>query len=185
MKPLLPKSTLLIVVDVQERLVSVMPQPRMTDLLRAADILLGAARDLHAPVLVTEQYPAGLGPTVNALIGPLEAAGARRLEKTRFSAVGEPGLDSILEASRASAAVVLGMETHVCVFQTARDLTTRGIETYVVVDGVCSRREDHRETGLGLCQRAGAVLTTAESVVFDWLGDAAHPSFKALSKLVR
>ena len=77
------------------------------------------------------------------------------------------------------------MESHVCVYQTVRDLVARGLEVHVPIDGVTSRRDDHRAAGIGLCERAGAVRTTTESVVFDWLGRAGTDAFRELSKRIR
>ena len=77
------------------------------------------------------------------------------------------------------------MEAHVCVFQTARDLARRGLTVHVAADGVASRRDDHRDAGLSLCERAGAVVTTTETVVFDWLERAGSEQFKLLSKVIR
>jgi nicotinamidase-related amidase len=185
MDRLSPKTTALIVVDVQERLASAMPEPQLRDLLRATRILIEAARRLGAPLFNTEQYPKGLGPTLPEVAVLLEHAGAQRFVKTEFSACDADGFGSALEASGARAAVVVGMESHVCVYQTVRDLVRRGIEAYVPIDGVASRRDDHREAGLALSERAGAVRTTAESVVFDWLRESSSPEFKEISKLVK
>jgi nicotinamidase-related amidase len=184
MKHLDPKTTLVLVVDVQERLVSAMPASRVLDVERATRILVGAARLLGAQVAYTEQYPKGLGATLPSLLPLLQEAGAARLEKTSFSVTGAAEWNAVAAAAACEAIVVVGMEAHVCVAQSVRDLTS-SFNVHVAADGVCSRRDDHRELGLGLCAAAGALLTTAESVVFDWLGDAAHPEFKAVSKLVR
>ena len=77
------------------------------------------------------------------------------------------------------------METHVCVYQTVRDLVGRGLDVHVPIDGVASRRDDHSETGLALCRAAGATITTTETIVFDWLRRASGDAFKSLSKLIR
>lgn len=183
MKRLDPKKTALVVVDVQERLSAAMPEPQLTQVLRACTILGEAARLLGAPILITEQYPKGLGPTlasVTQVVGE-----APRFEKTEFSACDATGFGDALGETNAEAAVVVGMESHVCVYQTVRDLVSRGLDVYVPIDGVSSRRDDHRDTGLALCERAGAVRTTAESVVFDWLEKAEGDDFKRISKLVR
>lgn len=79
----------------------------------------------------------------------------------------------------------MGMETHVCVYQTVRELAARGTDVHVVIDGVASRRDDHRAAGIELCRAAGATITTMETVVFDWLGRAGSAEFKKLSKLIR
>ena len=180
-----PRRSALLIIDVQERLVAAMPDEQMRELERAARILLGAAAELGAPVLWTEQYPKGLGPTTAPLRAGLEAVGARPIEKLAFSACGETRFVAALEELELDAAIVLGMESHVCVFQTVRALCARGLEVHVPIDGVASRRDDHRHAGLALCERAGATLTTAETVLFDWLGEAGGDAFKKLSKLVR
>jgi nicotinamidase-related amidase len=185
MERLDPKTSLVLVVDVQERLAQAMPRARLADLERSAKILVEGARELSIPVLATEQYPRGLGPTLPSIAIPLDQVKARRFEKVAFSACEADGVRGALEASGARSVIVIGMETHVCVFQTARDLVAAGYGVQVPVDGVCSRRDDHREIGLELCQRAGAVLTTSETVLFDWLGVAGTEIFKRLSALVR
>lgn len=185
MDRLKPETTSLIVVDVQERLARVMPQPQLHELVRAARILIEAGRQLGASVLSTEQYPQGLGPTLPEVARLLESAGARRFEKTEFSACDADGFLQALHASGTRAAVVVGMESHICVYQTVRDLVERGVETYVPIDGVASRRDDYREAGLQLCERAGATRSASESVVFDWLRGAGAAQFKEISKLVK
>ena len=185
MQRLSPKTTAVVVVDVQERLAAAMPASQLEQVLRSARILLEAARLFGVPVLATEQYPKGLGPTIKELTPLLEAAGAQRFEKTAFSAGDVPAFGDALSACGARAAIVIGMESHVCVYQTARDLLARGIEVHVPIDGVSSRRDDHREAGISLSERAGAVRTTTESVVFDWLARAGGDEFRQLSKLIR
>ena len=102
-----------------------------------------------------------------------------------FSAVEANGFAAHVDADPPRTVIVVGMETHVCVFQTVRELVARGINVHVPIDGVASRREDHRIAGLELCRSAGATLTTMETVVFDWLRKAGTPEFKKLSKLIR
>lgn len=185
MERLEPKTSLVLVVDVQERLAGAMPERRLRDLERSARILIGGAVGLSGRVFATEQYPRGLGPTVASVSELLDSAKARRFEKVAFSACGADGFRSALEEIGAKTVVLIGMETHVCVFQTARDLIAAGVSVHVPVDGVASRRDDHREVGLGLCEKAGAVLTTSETVLFDWLGAAGSDVFKKLSALVK
>lgn len=180
-----PARSLLVVVDVQEKLVPVMAEEQMTALSRAANILLEAARTLSVRVLATEQYPQGLGRTIAPLSEKLSSLGVSPIAKTTFSACGEPAFLRALHAPLPRHAVVLGMETHICVIQTVRDLVALGIDVHVPMDGVASRRADHRDAGLGLCARAGAAVTTAETVAFDWLGQAGGDAFKAVSRLVR
>ena len=185
MRRLLPSQTAVLVIDVQERLASAMPAAQMAELTRAATVLLEAATLLGASAIYTEQYPAGLGRTVAPVAEALARAGAARVEKVDFSACDEPAFARAWAEQQRSVAVVLGMETHVCVFQTVRELTARGIEVHVPLDGVASRRDDHRAAGLELCRSAGATVTTMETIVFDWLRRAGSAEFKQLSKLIR
>jgi nicotinamidase-related amidase len=180
-----PASSLLLVVDVQERLAPAMPPPALERLVANGRLLLEAARLLHVPVVATEQYPKGLGPTIAALAEPLGAAGVQTIEKLAFGAADEPRVTQAIARSSPRSVVVIGMETHVCVFQTVRELVRRGYTTFVVADAVASRREENRALGLSLCERAGGISLPAESVVFDWLGVAGTDAFRALSKLMR
>ena len=136
-------------------------------------------------VLATEQYPKGLGHTVPPLAARLEAAGVAPVAKMTFDACGDPGLARALAAMAPRAVVVVGMETHVCVFQTVRELARRGYEVHVPVDAVASRTGENRTTGLALCERSGALVTTTETIVFDLLERAGTDAFKAVSKLVK
>lgn len=180
-----PSTSAIIIVDVQHRLARVMPDDDLAALERAARILLGAADELGAPVLATEQYPAGLGLTIPSIRQPLEASGAVIVDKLTFSACAEPRFVQAFKDTAADAAIVLGMEAHVCVFQTVRDLVGRGVQVTVPLDGVTSRRADHKRVGLDLCAQAGATISTAETILFDWLVQAGTDTFRKLSKLVR
>jgi nicotinamidase-related amidase len=185
MDRLSPASTALLVVDVQERLAPAMPPARMDALTRNVGILLDAASHLKVRVLASEQYPKGLGHTLPPLSEKLAAAGVHPIAKTTFDACGDPGIARALAAMAPRAVVVVGMETHVCVFQTVRELSRRGYEVHVVVDAVASRTEENRAAGIALCERAGAVPTTTETVVFDWLERAGTEAFRVVSKLVK
>ncbi len=185
MNRLLPAETALFVVDVQERLAAAMAAPRMEVLVRNAGVLLDAAGHLGVRVFASEQYPKGLGPTVAPVAEKLRALGVAAAAKMTFDACSEVAIARPLAASAPRAIVLLGMETHVCVFQTARELVRRGYEVHVPVDAVASRTEENRAAGLALCERAGAIPTTTETVVFDWLERAGTEAFKAISKLVK
>jgi nicotinamidase-related amidase len=182
---LLAGKTLVAVIDVQERLVAAMPPERMNVVSRKIDVLLQASARLGAPVVATEQYPKGLGPTIPSVAARLTEASATLVEKTAFSAAEIPAFAKRLYEVAPLAIVVVGMEAHVCVYQTVRDLVRRGVEVHVPVDAVISRHDDDRTTGLALCERAGAMLSTMETIVFDWLGRAGTDEFRAISKLVR
>jgi nicotinamidase-related amidase len=150
-------------------------------LIASAAFLLQCAALLECPVIATEQAPEKLGPTVPELAGLLTGA---PIAKTSFSMV-TPEVRSRLDAMSAKVAIVVGLETHVCVLQTAQDLVHLGIKPYVVVDAVSSMRRFERAVALRRLQAVGAVLTTAESIIFELLGSAEHPHFRAISKLTR
>jgi len=174
--------TALVVVDVQERLAAAMPPDDLARLVKYARALLGAARELAIPVLATEQYPKGLGPTLPAL---REILSSPPLQKMAFSCGADAGFCGALAATGRRQLILAGMETHVCVFQTARDLVALGYEVQVCADAVTSRTDEHRRVGLDLCREAGAVVTTAETAIFDLLRLAGTPQFKRVAPLVR
>ena len=185
MKRLIPKSTLLVVVDMQEKLAPAMPAERFALTLRNTAILLSAAQLLGLRTIASEQYPAGLGLTIPEVAALLAAISVAPMPKLHFDALGDDKIHSLAFAPRPEAVVIVGMEAHVCVFQTARSFVDRGVATYVVSDAVSSRTEENRLSGLALAERAGAIVTNAESVVFDLAERAGGPQFKAISKLVR
>lgn len=171
--------SVVLVVDVQDKLLAAMPAAK--SLVASVGFVLDVANLLAIPALATEQYPKGLGPT-NADI-------ARRLPpnplaKTAFSCCGAPGLYGALKMLDKPSVVLVGMEAHVCVAQTALDLLEHGFAVFLPVDAVASRFAVDSETALRRLDRAGAILTTAEAVAFEWMRDASHPNFKAVSKLV-
>jgi nicotinamidase-related amidase len=180
-----PTASALLVVDVQERLAAAMPQAAMDRLVASTLLLLESARLLGVSVFASEQYPKGLGPTVAPISEKLRALGVVPVDKLTFDAMGEPRLAQAVAARAPRAVVLVGVEAHVCVFQTARELVRRGFQVHVAADGVASRREESRALGLALCERAGAIATPAETIVFDWLGRAGTEEFKAIGKLLR
>jgi nicotinamidase-related amidase len=182
---LVPAESLVTVIDIQEGLAPAMAPARMADVARSVPLLLSAAKLLGVPVLATEQYPKGLKATIPPVLEKLDELGASRFEKTIFSAAEVPEVQRRIEQLSPKAIVVVGMETHVCVYQTVRDLRAKGFEVLVPVDGVASRRDEDRAVGLALCERAGAIPTSIETVIFEWLGRAGTDVFRAVSKLLR
>ena len=174
--------TVILVVDVQDRLTPAMPPDTYARLVKYARALIHCGKTLGLPVLCTEQYPKGLGRTVPELA---ELLPSPPLEKVHFSCGADPAFASALEATGRRQVIVCGMETHVCVFQTVRDLAGAGFEVHVCADAVGSRTEEHRRIGLELAREAGALVTTAETAIFDLLHQAATPEFKAVSPWVK
>ena len=171
--------TALVVVDVQEGFRSYDSFDGVADACRK---LVRAARILELPSIVSEQYPKGLGHTALevGLCGEGDGLRERVIEKTVFSAA---RADGFTLAGR-SQAIVCGIETHVCVSQTVHDLIGQGIEVHVPADAVGSRHQIDYERGLQRLERAGAVVTTVEAVLFELLERAGTPEFKAVQKLV-
>lgn len=178
------QDAVLLVVDVQERLSAAMPAPELERVLRNTRLLVEAAKTLGLPVLVTEQYPRGLGPTVAALREALPPEAAP-VEKVKFSCAAVDEVARRLAETGRHQVVLAGMEAHVCVFQTARDLSRDGFVPFVPRDAVCSRTAENHAVGLDLMREAGATITSTESVVFDLLGAAGTPEFKKLSALIK
>jgi nicotinamidase-related amidase len=173
----------LILIDIQARLAEAMhPELRARAIANAA-ILAEAARELAIPLTVTRQYPKGLGELVPELS---EALGEQQVsvDKTSFSCCGTDPFLAALDGGRKQA-VIAGMETHVCVLQTAHDLLARGYRVFVVEDAVCSRRELNHHNALARLRQAGVIVTNTESVMFEWLRDARHEQFKSLSRLIK
>lgn len=182
MTRLVPATSLIAVVDMQERLAAAMPGEALERTVKNVNILLEAAKVLGVRVLATEQYPKGLGPTLPAIREKLEG---QPFDKLTFDACCEPRFAHALAQAGVRDVIVVGMEAHVCVFQTAREIARRGYRVIVVADAVCSRSEENRVLGLGLASDVGAVVAPTETIVFDWLERAGSDAFKAISKLLR
>jgi nicotinamidase-related amidase len=175
--------SLLVVIDIQERLCKAMDQQVLEQLSSNTAILLEAAHELQVPVAVTEQYVKGLGSTIAPLGEKLGAA--PRHEKMAFSSCGCAGFVEQLRTSGRRQIVITGMETHGCVLQTVLELLDAGYQVQVVRDAVMSRSKRNWNTALEEMRQAGAVITCTESVLFQWLRVAGTESFKKLSKLVK
>ena len=182
-KPKLDRArAVVVVIDIQARLTPAMPPEMLERVVKYTRALCGAAKELSFPVIATEQYPKGLGPVIPEIRALLPSP---PLEKVHFSCGADAAFAAALEKTGRRQVIVCGMETHVCVFQTVRDLVAAGYEVHVCADAVSSRFEEHRRVGLELCREAGAVVTTAETVIFDLLHRAATDEFKKVSQLVR
>lgn len=181
-----PPRTGLLVIDVQERLAAAMPEPVRAQLERNIATLIAAAGTFQLPIIVSEQYPRGLGRTTPAVQAALdEVRDVCFFEKVDFAATSSPAWPVAIGDRLIDRWLVTGMETHVCVFQTVRALRSRGHEVIVLADAVASRTEGNWKNGLELCARTGATIANTETVVFDLLGKAGTDDFKALSRLIR
>jgi nicotinamidase-related amidase len=172
----------LVVIDIQERLVPAMPQKVYKRLRDTVSMLVQAAKLLGVPVVTTEQYPKGIGHTVAELAN---ACSDKVVEKVSFGCCGEPNfLEAIKETGR-SQVIVTGMEAHVCVYQTVLGMLEDGYHVHLLSDAICSRNKTDYLSGVANAKQAGAVVTTAETVLFQMLKESTHAQFKAISKLVK
>jgi nicotinamidase-related amidase len=178
--------TALLVVDIQERLMPAMPAAIGEQVLKNSRILIQTARTLGLPIVISQQYPKGLGATVPAIEEAVAgAAFVHRFDKLDFSAAQAPAFAPIAAQLKRDQWIVVGMEAHVCVFQTARDLVARGFATHVATDAISSRTKSNWRIGVSLAREAGAIATSTEVCVFDLLERAGSDEFKTLSKAVR
>ncbi len=171
--------TILIIIDIQDKLMKAMS--KSDRVYKNTNLLLAAAEQMKIPVVVTEQYPRGLGDTVAEIKANLKEY--HHVEKIKFSAFED--IKEILIRENRKTVLITGSETHVCVFQTARDLIAAGYSVQIVKDAVCSRFKEHYRNGLELMYGAGAVITNTETVVFDLLKIAGTPEFRVISPLVK
>jgi nicotinamidase-related amidase len=174
------ENAVLLVVDVQGKLARLMHEAEA--LFDTLARLVRGAKVLEVPVVATEQNPPGLGPTVGE-VAPLLPAPP--IPKMAFSCCGEPVLMAALEATGRRQVLLAGIEAHICVYQTARDLRVRGYEVHVVADAVSSRAVRNRDIGLAKMQAAGAEVTSVETALFEMLTVAEGPRFKQVLEIVR
>jgi nicotinamidase-related amidase len=172
------EGSVVLVIDVQERLM-----PAMCDgdtVIARAVRVAQAARLLDVPVRATEQYPAGLGPTVAALKPYPEAT----LEKTIFSALDHPDFPALLPIG-STEVVVAGVEAHICVLQTVLGLLAEGHRVVVVADAIGSRDPADKTYAIERARQDGAEIVTSEMVLFEWLRDSTHPKFREVQALIK
>jgi len=178
-----PQEALLLVIDIQERLHQAMEEARRSAYVKNSGILIKTAQALCMPIVVSEQYPRGLGstiPEIDALLGQ-----ASKYEKLAFSCWGEAPIRAAIEDSGRAAVIVIGIEAHVCVLQTVMDLIAAGYNAVVATDAVCSRNASDRVTAVQAMAEAGAVAYSTESIAFMLLQRAGTPEFKQVSPLFK
>ena len=176
-----PQDTVLLIIDVQGKLAQIVHESEAVE--RNISKLIRAAKILGVPVLYTEQYPKGLGHTVEALQELLSEE--KPLEKIAFSCCAEESFMEKLRGLNRNNVLVTGMETHVCVYQTANELIEDGYSVHLVADAVTSRTREDREIGIRCIEKAGAWLKSTEMVIFELLRIAQGEEFKAISKIIK
>ncbi len=172
---------LLVIVDIQERLAVAMSEKERV--IANTLHLIEAAKLLGVPLLVTEQYPKGLGPTVPEVRNAVQEYAP--IEKITFSCCGEGFFTEAVEETGKKQIILVGMETHVCVLQTCIDLLNAEYDVHVVADAICSRTDANYRTALEFMRDAGAVITCTETVLFQLLVKAGTEEFKAISKRIK
>jgi len=177
-----PSRTALVVCDIQEAFRHVVPD--FGDLAARALTAIWGFQSLGLPVLITEQYPKGLGRTAEEIACALPDD-FQVFEKTSFSACGSSAFLSAVEDNGISQIVLCGLETHICVSQTAHDLLHRGIQVHLLTDCVRSRSERDMHAGLDKMKLSGVVPSSIEMVLFELMADSKHPKFKEIQSLIK
>ncbi len=170
------------VIDIQERLAAAMAEREQV--MEAARRLILAARRLEVPIVLTEQYPRGIGPTEPVLVEVLGDAYAP-IEKLHFSCCEEPPFRERLQDLGREQVVLCGMEAHVCLLATCLDLLHDGFRVHVIAEGICSRNAEHKRLALAQMVQAGALVTCVEAAVYQMLRRAGTPEFKELLPLFK
>lgn len=176
-----PEDSLLLIIDIQERLAAVMSE-RQTVINNCLH-LIELSRLLKIPVIVTEQYPKGLGQTVEEIRNTLPEYSP--IEKMSFNCCEQKDFMETIDRFSKKKIIITGMETHICVLQTCLGLLKKGFSTHVVGDAVCSRSQENKKIGLELLRDAGAVITCTETVLFELLRVAGTEEFKVISKRIK
>jgi nicotinamidase-related amidase len=175
------QEVVLVIVDIQERLAAVMSgRQRVVDNCLH---LIELAKLRNIPIILNEQYPKGLGPTVPEIKGALQPY--KPLEKVTFSCCGGDAFPGILRNTGRKKVILTGMETHVCVLQTCIDLLRKGFVVHVVSDAICSRTVENFRTAIEFMRDAGAVITCTEAVLFQLLEKAGTEEFRVISKRIK
>lgn len=175
------ENSLFFLIDIQDRLVGMLKNRE--EIAKNNSILAKAAKILGVPVIASEQYPNGLGSTILEVREYLNTENV--LEKTSFSALATDTIKAKLEFLNRKKVVLTGIETHICVYQTARALLDAGYEVYVVKNACSSRSSKDYRTALELMRDYGAKLTCVETVLFELLGSSKHPNFKEIQALIK
>ena len=172
----------LVIIDIQVKLAPAMELQAMQAVTKNCAILLQAANLMQVPTLVTEQYPQGLGETLPELKQHFHHT--KSIAKTAFSACAEPTFKQHFHSDKTQI-VLVGMEAHICVLQTALNLLQANKQVFVVEDAIMSRSVSNKANAIARLRDAGCVITNTESVLFEWLANANHEAFKAISKLIK
>jgi nicotinamidase-related amidase len=179
------EDAVLVVVDVQERLLPAIDKELYARSLKNYKITIETAATLGLPIFLTEQYPRGLGPTVPDVLRALEGKTYERIEKITFSCARDEGFLAALSKTARRQVILIGMETHACVYLTSIDLVNAGYEVFVLDDAVSSRFLHNYQSAIAALRDSGAVVVSTETAVFQLMNVAGTPEFKKISSLLR
>ena len=175
----------LLIVNVQEKLTKAMPKTDRDIMISNITRLAQTARFLEIPITLSEHYSKGLGHTIPEIMQHLPPA-TQAKDKLTFSCCTAPGFEEQLgQDAKRKQIIIVGLEAHICIIQTAAGLQQWGYQVFVVEDAICSRSAAHRENAIQRMRQGGIKITNSESVAFEWLGDASHPHFSEVSQLYR
>ena len=177
---LTPENSIITVIDIQKKLVNA---TNIFNIEKPAFNLLNCAQALDIPIIITEQYPKGLGLTVDKL--KKAASSAKYIEKTSFSALQTKEFYNSLKSTNRKQVIIFGIELHICVYQTICDLINEGYEVYCVKDACASRKQKDFDTCIELLKQKGAYITCSEIVLFELLKSSLHPKFKEIQSLIK
>jgi nicotinamidase-related amidase len=175
------EKTILVLVDIQEKLLNVMW--KREELVFNVSKLIRAFKIMELPLLLTEQYPQGMGKTDKRISELLN--GIQPVEKICFSCMGKDEFNERMKSSGKNQVVLCGIEAHICVLQTALDLLHQGYFVYVPYDGTSSRKESDYRNALDRMQKEGVVIGSVESAIFELLKSADSPAFRKILKIVK
>ena len=175
------QNTCLIVIDIQEKLLPVMAEPERV--VKNTAVLIQIAKALDIPILWCQQVPKALGPTVGELSSLLD--GVEPINKSSFSCCGDEVFMREIDQPKLQTAILCGIESHVCVFQTAMDLIQHGLYVHVIADATSSRTQENKTIAINRMAKEGAVITSTETLLFELLRDAKHEKFRELVKLIK
>jgi nicotinamidase-related amidase len=174
--------TALVVVDFQEAFREAIPDYKGVS--KNISIAIRGFEVLSLPIIITEQYPKGLGKTAKEILDIL-SSNTKIIEKTAFSSCGEVGFLQELKDADIKQVLLCGLETHICINQTAHDLLNTGYDVHILADAVDSRRKENKQIGINKMASSGAVISSIEMALFELMGDAKHKYFKEIQALVK
>lgn len=179
-----PAETMFLIIDVQVNLATAMEKEVISIVASNINIIVKASKELNIPILCTEQYPKGLGPTLNSIVKNIGNS-FKPVEKIGFSACSEPAFQNLFTNINKKYVMLAGIESHVCVLQTTLDLLEQGYIVHIMSDAVCSRYKSDWKNAMEFLRGAGAVISTTEIAIFQLLQKAGTPAFKAISPMFK